>query len=124
MISCSLPLPPALNSAFRAAIARTGRPYTYKTTEAKRWQSDACLLLNASRKTKETIEGPVSVTVTLLLKIDRDIDSSHKLLLDTLQESGILKNDKQVQRLETIKMKDKNNPRVIITLEELYVATG
>lgn len=119
---CTLPLPPALNHAFRAAISSQGRPYTYKTADAKRWQEEATLLINASRKTKEMILGPVRVVVKLYLKVDRDIDSSHKLLLDTLQVAGVIKNDKQIVELLTTKIRVKVGPRLVIILEDSYVA--
>jgi Holliday junction resolvase RusA-like endonuclease len=99
ILSIELPMPPALNHAYRASVSRNGRPYTYKSTKAKRWQSDAQLIINASRKVKKTYEGQVGVTINLYLKHDRDIDSSFKLLLDTLENSGVIKNDRQIGSL-------------------------
>lgn len=105
MLSIDLPLPPALNHAYRASVSNSGRPYTYKTTHAKRWQEDAVLLINAARKSKVSYLQPVRVVIKLYLKHDRDIDSSFKLLLDTLQMSGLIMNDKQIHQLEASKIK-------------------
>ena len=103
ILSIELDLPPALNKAYRASVSRNGRPYTYKTTEAKRWQRESQLIINASRKVKETEESPVGVNVKLFLSRDRDIDSSFKLLLDTLENAGVIKNDRQIGQLNAQK---------------------
>lgn len=108
-----LTLPPALNHAYRASVARSGRPYTYKTSKAKRWQADSTLIINAARKRKTTITDPVKVEIKLYLKRDRDIDSSFKLLLDVLEISGVIKNDRQIVKLIASKTKSKCDKVVV-----------
>lgn len=94
----TLPMPPALNRAFRSAVTRQGRPYSYKSSAAKRWQQDAWFLIR-NKWHFEPMEPPIIVDVFIDPIRDRDIDSSAKLLLDTLQEAGVYKNDMKIVSL-------------------------
>jgi Holliday junction resolvase RusA-like endonuclease len=108
-LTFELPKPPALNRAYRAAVSRAGRPYTYKSSAAKRWQKDAAWLIISQRRDVETFTGKVAVHMRLYLNRDRDIDSSFKLLLDTLETSKVIVNDKQIVELSAVKHKDKRD---------------
>lgn len=113
-----LPLPPALNHCYRAAI-NNNRPYLYKTSAAKQWQEEAGWILKTKfKKEKLPITEPVAVHIHLYLKHDRDIDSSHKLLLDTLQFVGIIANDKQVKLLIT--EKQVGDPKLEIKISKYH----
>ena len=111
-------MPPALNRAFRPSVSRGGRPYTYKSSEAKRWQKDAGWLLIAARGANPTFEGNVRVDLKLLVKRDRDIDSSFKLLLDALEDAKVIKNDRQITHLCAVKEKS-DRGIVIVNVTDL-----
>lgn len=90
-----LPLPPTTNHAYRTSTSKSGRSYLYKTNEAKRWQKEAGMLINAKRKKKVTFPF-VRVDVRYELIYDRDVDSSLKLLFDTIEDIGIVNDDKKI----------------------------
>lgn len=113
-----LPLPPALNRCYRAHVSNRGRPYTYKTTEAKRWQRDARMLIYSQTKDRKKFTDSVRVAVELYLKRDRDIDSSFKLLLDTLEYANIIDNDRQIVELITKKVYPfKEESKIVVEID-------
>jgi Holliday junction resolvase RusA-like endonuclease len=117
-----LPLPPTLNHSYGTFSTKTGRSYIYKRNTAKAWQQEATFIIRGARKQKPLIETPVSVKVTLYLIRNRDIDSSHKLLLDTLEFAQVIKNDKQIFHLETDKIYPAKEDG--LEVEVRYVGTG
>lgn len=116
----TLPLPPTTNMAYRSASMK-GRAITYKTKEAKQWQQDAVLLIQSQGNKKPNYKVPVWVKMTIYVVYDRDIDSSSKLLLDTLETADILDNDKWIyeQTIRKVKIKRPDEPRVEIEVGEL-----
>jgi Holliday junction resolvase RusA-like endonuclease len=106
-----LPLPPTLNSSFRARKDGRGQ---YKTGEAKAWEHEAHYLLNKV----QPIRGAVRLIVNVYYKYDRDIDASLKLLLDAL-EGKVYINDSQVTMLTVTKQKDNSNPHVEVSWHEI-----
>ena len=49
----------------------------------------------------------------------KDLDGAFKLVLDTLQSSGTIKNDRNCVKIVANKYIDKNNPRIEFTLVEV-----
>ena len=49
----------------------------------------------------------------------KDLDGAFKLVLDTLQSSGTIKNDRNCVKIVANKFIDKNNPRIEYTLVEV-----
>jgi Holliday junction resolvase RusA-like endonuclease len=49
----------------------------------------------------------------------KDLDGAFKLVLDTLQSSGTIKNDRNCVKIVANKYIDKNNPRIEFTLIEV-----
>ena|SRR3990167_2482946 len=100
----TLPVPPSVNAMYR----RRGGYGMYKTEEANEWVNK-CL-----RKIKkvEPFVREVEVSMYFFFKRETDLDNRIKALLDILQESGVIKNDKQVHSLLAFKEFDKDNPRV------------
>jgi Holliday junction resolvase RusA-like endonuclease len=94
-----LPIPPALNHAYRAAVSKGGRPYSYRPQVVKRWQRDAVWQILAARKSEPTMTGPVRVELELWLKRERDIDSSFKVLFDAMEQAQVFVNDRQITQL-------------------------
>ena len=107
-----LPLPPTDNHTYgqRGKIR-----FMYK--EASDWKQDAGLIAK-SAGIKYTEENVVVGEIHFYLKFDRDIQGSLKILFDSL-EGIYYKNDKQVKQFGSVfKHKDKNNPRIEITINE------
>jgi Holliday junction resolvase RusA-like endonuclease len=119
----TLPLPPPLNACYGVTTSRQGRPYSYKRNPAKAWERDAQLLIYQQLGKLNPIESKVSLTVELYLVRDRDIDSSHKLLLDTLQSVNMIKNDKQIIELNTKKVYPAKEPRIVVELLNVGTTT-
>lgn len=99
-------LPPTLNQIYKPA-QREKYTTTIKSKEAKNWQT-YCGTMARQELIKKGLEsdlkGHYRVDVDMYLKRDRDVDSSLKLLLDSLE--GILyKNDKQVKEVRCKKYK-------------------
>lgn len=53
----------------------------------------------------------------------QDIDSFPKTVFDCLQKSGVIKNDNKIDFMKVIRLVDKDNPRVIIYLQEMAEVT-
>lgn len=101
-----LPLPPSTNNSYGL---RGKTRYMY--SEARLWKT-------ASMWTFKKFRGsePTTLTIRYYLKFNRDVDGSHKLILDAMQErgegAGVMKDDKTITELHLFKYKDKENPRV------------
>lgn len=48
-----------------------------------------------------------------------DLDNSFKIILDCLQTSKVIQNDRQCIEISARKLIDKKNPRVVLTIEEI-----
>lgn len=101
----TFPLPPTTNHMYHHT-----RHGAYKTEEARLWEDEAQVII-LQTKGRKTLLDDVYVGMEFFLKRDRDVDNM-KLLLDCLQDNGILKNDSQVVHLNIKKYVDKKNPRV------------
>ena len=49
----------------------------------------------------------------------KDLDGSFKILLDSLQQCGVIKNDRECVEIHARKLIDKNDPRVEITIRTI-----
>lgn len=105
-----LPLPQTTNHAYA-----TSGGHWYKTAKAKEWEDEAGWRVKKVWK-RTPIQGDVSVSMQLFLKLDRDIDGSIKSILDLFQRMGVYENDRQVISLTVDKFVDKDNPRVEVTI--------
>jgi Holliday junction resolvase RusA-like endonuclease len=117
-----LPLPPPLNSIYRAAVTRSGHPFTYLTRTAKEWQTEAWLSITQQTKERPHWDIPVLLRMKMYLKTNRDYDSSLKLFSDVLETAGILKNDRYIFRAEIEKFIHDKDPRLEVELTP-YVDT-
>jgi crossover junction endodeoxyribonuclease RusA len=102
-----LTLPPSANH-----IWKVGPHGIYKTSAARLWQTESAWELKLTNSAH--FDGPVSVFIDLYFpdKRRRDIDGPIKLTLDSLEESGIIKDDKQVAKLHVNKRIDRVKPRL------------
>ena len=96
-----------------------GRPSGYMTAEGKalkesyQWQAK-------SQWHKKPLTGPLQIAIQLYhgTKRKTDWDNFHKLSMDAL--TGIVwEDDSQVQEANVQKHYDPQNPRIVITLNEL-----
>ena len=89
-------LPPTVNHLYRTAA--NGR--RYKTRAGRNWQRDATGILRCAWA-REPYGGDVELRVYLVAADRRkwDIDNRVKAVQDCLQAGGVLKDDRQVQRL-------------------------
>ncbi len=112
-----LPLPPTLNATYKTRLGQHG---LYKSAEAKAWQQE----VEWKVKQKKPLLGSIAVEINMYLNRDRDIDSSLKLVLDTMADCGVYKNDSQVEILTVIKYKGKEyKPYLGIEVHEMREIT-
>lgn len=109
-----LEIPPTLNHTYR--VGRGG--VFYKDAKASVWMRYAVLTTQSHHKAIQTITGPCYVGIIMILKRDRDIDSSLKMSLDALQKAGVMKNDSQIVHLNVKKEKGEI-PKMIIEVQAL-----
>lgn len=106
----SLPLPPAINRTYK-----TGKGVFYKAVEAKDWERLADQMLSYKKINPVSDECIVHLDYYFKTK-GRDVDSSIKIVLDTLQRNRVLSNDRIVKRVIATKYKDKFDPRVEVEI--------
>lgn len=109
-----LPLPPPLNATY----GTNSYGKFYKKNKAKDWQEEVGKLFMLQRP-KKPLLGPLECHIDMFLKRDRDIDSSLKLILDTLADMRFYENDSQIITLKVCKYTDKENPRLLVEIEKL-----
>lgn len=111
VIQFTLSMPPSINETYR-----THGHFTYKTKQARDWETQAGWEMKSIYREKHDSEADVSITLDFYFKRERDIDSGIKILLDFLQ-TKVYKNDRQVKRLIVNKYRDTEKPRVEIKIE-------
>lgn len=97
------------------------RPTIMKTKAARAWMETAVYQLKKQKKGAgaSMIEGPCEVWVQIWRKARiGDVDNFAKGVLDALQKSEIVRDDKQVLDLYMFKRVDKGNPRYDIAVME------
>jgi Holliday junction resolvase RusA-like endonuclease len=94
-------LPPSVNHYLR----RSGK-CTYKTREAREWQSNAATILMLENRRKPVYEGNVYVEVQCHTPRVKAIDADNRLKCaqDSVALAGIIKNDNQVMRVTAEKL--------------------
>lgn len=90
----------------------------FKSKEARDWENQALLDIER-QKVVPLAEGAVFMMIDMFLKRDRDVDSSHKIVLDIFAKAGIYANDKLITHLTVRKFVDKENPRIIVEVGNL-----
>ena len=89
-------LPPTVNHSYRHVRNRT-----YKTTACKDYQDYVTIRLIMAYQGHEVFTNPVELYITFTSADRRrwDIDNRVKVLQDCLSRAGIIKDDKQVEKL-------------------------
>ena len=124
--------PPSVNHTYkmgRLAVRRKGHPVLHedgsqkfitrpvKTEEAKRYQQDAQLVLQAAKPSRWTPNGQLRVVFDLYLGRDEDADNVLKLLLDALSRA-IDYDDKYFLPCINSKVSGERRPYVLVTVED------
>ena len=99
---------PSKSNGYRIANNRMFKSIELKSYEASfEWQ------IKKHLKENESVEVPFQIWIEVYFQSNRsDLDNSAKVILDCLQTSGVIKNDRLCQVLVMRKHIDKDNPRI------------
>lgn len=103
-ITLDLPLPPSVNRIWRVGRSRNGKRVVYRDQKYVKWIKEAAAIIWLSRRPGSLIapiSGPFEVTITFTPpdKRWRDIDNLSKAVMDFLQHSQIITNDKNARKV-------------------------
>ena len=90
-------LPPTVNNLY-GRLRRT----VYKKPAVRKWQNETVEYLSREWKKKAALTKELELRIEFTSKDHRkwDIDNRIKPLQDCLERSGIIKNDRQIERLQ------------------------
>lgn len=108
-----LPLPKPTNAMYR----HHGHT-VYMIANGKEWLTSSLWNLKTLYKPPQQ---PTELYIRYYLKRDRDVDGSHKIILDLFEKAGWYTNDNIVKKLTLEKFVDKVNPRVEVELLPISV---
>ena len=99
---------PSKSNGYRIANNRL-----FKSIELKSYEVSFEWQIKKYTSENETIEVPFQIWIEVYFQSNRsDLDNSAKVILDCLQTSGVIKNDRLCQVLVMRKHIDKDNPRI------------
>jgi Holliday junction resolvase RusA-like endonuclease len=106
--------PTSLNSLY--GYNRYGS--VYMTDEGKTWKQEATYTLRSQCKLRT--DGDISLYLKYYVCGLSDIDAPLKILLDSIEASGIIKNDKQITflQIEKVKVTTRKEQKIEIEIEE------
>jgi Holliday junction resolvase RusA-like endonuclease len=100
---------------------RTGKPMVIKSREARAWEKDAAKQIPASAKKQAgSAERPLAITFWVRYASRRP-DLSVELILDLLEKTAVISNDRHVYEFHAYKEFDEDNPGVEILIEEAHL---
>lgn len=105
----TLSLPPTTNNTYR----HSGH-FVYMTKKAKVWIREQGMIAK-SQIFEEDHKNVTVMSITYFLQRERDVDGSHKIIVDLLTDLGVMNDDRELLELHLYKKWDKQNPRVEIT---------
>ena len=93
---------------------KIGNNRLYKSKELTEYEKRfTWLLALAKGKPSEPIKEKFSIEIHVYFQSNRsDLDNAAKIILDCLQTSGVIENDRLCHRLLMYKFVDKENPRI------------
>lgn len=93
---------------------KIGNNRLYKSRELKDYEHFFHLKMLAYRfMFKDSIKEKFSIEIHVYFQSNRsDLDNAAKIILDCLQTSGVIENDRLCHRLLMYKFVDKENPRI------------
>ena len=108
--------PPSKSNSYKVIIVN-GHPKLGKTDATKKYELDFYMQCSLRKK---GICKRFKLTVDVYFRSDRsDLDNSLKIILDCLQSSESIKNDRLCAEIHARKLIDKKNPRIEFWVEEL-----
>jgi Holliday junction resolvase RusA-like endonuclease len=103
---------PSKSNGYRIANNRL-----FKSKELKEYEE--AFAWQVAKALKE-FDNKFGITLSVFFQSNRsDLDNAAKVILDCLQKSGIIKNDRNCWQLQMTKQIDKFNPRVEIFIYEI-----
>lgn len=103
---------PSKSNGYRIANNRL-----FKSKELKQYEESFAW---QSAKILQEFDEKFGITLTVYFQSNRsDLDNAAKVILDCLQTSGIIKNDRNCWQLQMTKQIDKLNPRVEIFIYKI-----
>jgi len=103
---------PSKSNGYRIANNRL-----FKSKELKEFEQSFAW---QSAKALNEFNGKFGITMKVYFQSNRsDLDNAAKVILDCLQTSGIIKNDRNCWQLQMTKEIDKLNPRVELFIYEI-----
>lgn len=96
---------------------RIARNRLFKSQELRQYEESFSW---QSAKVLQEFHDKFGITLTVYFQSNRsDLDNAAKVILDCLQKSGIIKNDRNCWQLQMTKQIDKLNPRVEILIYKI-----
>lgn len=104
---------PSKSNGYRIANNRLFKSVELKSYEVNfEWQ--------IKKHLKESIDVPFQIWIDVYFQSNRsDLDNAAKVILDCLQTSGVIKNDRLCSVLAMRKHIDKENPRIEFEIKKL-----
>ncbi len=99
-------LPPSLDSIYKVGKGRKGQTHIYKDENVAVFEKICMYMLP---KIEAPLECLLSLSLTYTFKDHKqwlvsDVDNRLKVMLDTLQKLGIVKNDRQIKKLLNVEL--------------------
>ena len=104
-------LPPSANQMYRTG----GNGNRYKRREVYDWQEETADTIRDAWGRNDAYTGPVEVRIEFTVKGNRrwDIDNRLKALLDSLEDGGAIKDDRQIWCLQALRVSgDEDTTRI------------
>lgn len=99
---------------------RTGKTHSIKSREAEAMVASYVLQLRVAWRNRPPLTEPVRLTATLYYQHPNcDLDES--LVMDCLQQAGVLTNDRLIKEKHVVWRLDRARPRTECTVEPLEV---
>ena len=92
--SFTLPIPPSVNQIWFPIGSRFATSEKYKA-----WQTHANQMMLTQQRPKEPLAGRLTIHITLPYSARADADNLAKAPIDLMQSAGVIRNDRQVDRL-------------------------
>jgi Holliday junction resolvase RusA-like endonuclease len=112
---------PTSQKNLKRAGIRNGKSFIYTPPEVQRWKTSAVHQLKEQWHYAGAIPSKIELEAEVhsYLGKGQSIDADNLLggPLDSLQRAGILENDYWIKKVTSLRLKDKEEPRVIIWLK-------
>lgn len=100
---------------------KIGNNRLYKSSDLKHYEDVFYSEILSQRYflTNETIKEKFSIEIHVYFQSNRsDLDNAAKIILDCLQNSGVIENDRLCHKLVMYKFIDKTNPRIEFEIKQ------